>query len=70
MDLDVAGVALVRVDATVGTVCAAAGLGCLVDADVLDEELLSLEALGLSVGLSVLQQVEEELDGLDGPSTC
>lgn len=68
-DLGVDGVTLVRVDATVGTVRAAAGLGGLLDHNVADDKLLGLEALGLSVGLSVLEEGKEELDRLDGPST-
>lgn len=55
----------VRVDATVGTVCAATLLGSLVDLDVLDDELLKIETLGIGVGLGVLEQVEQELGGLD-----
>ncbi len=68
-DLGVDGVALVRVDTTVSTVRATARLGCLLDDDVADDELLGLKALGLGVGLSVLEKGEEELDRLDGPST-
>lgn len=69
MDLNVAGVALVRVDTTVGTVSTTAGLGGLVDVDVADDKVLSLQTLALSVGLGVLQQAQDELDRLDGPST-
>lgn len=68
-DLGVDGVTLVRVDTTVGTVRATAGLGSLLDHNVADDELLSLETLGLSVGLGVLEKGKEELDRLDGPST-
>lgn len=68
-DLGVDGVALVRVDATVGTVRATTGLGSLLDHNVADDELLGLESLGLSVGLGVLEKGKEELDRLDGPST-
>ena len=68
-DLGVDGVTLVRVDTTVSTVRATAGLGCLLDDNVADDNLLGVKALGLSVGLSVLEQSEEELDRLDGPST-
>lgn len=68
-DLGVDGVTLVRVDTTVGTVRATAGLGSLLDHNVADDELLGLETLGLSVGLGVLQEGKEELDRLDGPST-
>lgn len=54
--------------ATVRTVCPAALLGSLVDLDVLDDESTGVEALGISVGLSVLEETEEELGGLDGPA--
>lgn len=68
-DFGVDGVTLVRVDTTVSTVRATAGLGSLLDHNVADNELLSLETLGLSVGLGVLEKGKEELDRLDGPST-
>ena len=38
-----AGMTLVRVDTTVCAVGAAAGLGCLLDDDVFDEEVLECE---------------------------
>ena len=50
------------------TVCATALLGGLVDLDVLDNEVASVEALGVGVGLGVLEETEEELGGLDGPA--
>lgn len=68
-DLNVAGVALVGVDATVGAVGTAAGLGGLLDDDVLDDELVRSEVLGLGVRLGVLEETEDELDRLDGPAT-
>lgn len=49
-------------------VSAAALLGGLVDLDVLDNEVASVETLGIGVGLSVLEESEEELGGLDGPA--
>lgn len=69
VNLNVAGVSLVGVDPTVGTVCAAVSLWCLVDNDVSDDKLLCLESLALSVGLGILEQVQHELDRLDGPSS-
>jgi hypothetical protein len=36
---------------------------------VLDNEVAGVETLGVGVGLSVLQEVEEELSGLDGPAS-
>lgn len=69
MNLNVARVTLVRVDSTVSSVSPSSGLGGLVDADVLDEELFGVESLGVSVRLGVLEEREDELDRLDGPST-
>lgn len=54
---------------TVGTVCPSSLLGGLVDLDVLDNQGTGVETLGISVGLSVLEETEEELGGLDGPSS-
>ncbi len=54
--------------AAVSAVCAAALLGGLVDLDVLDDQVASVEALGVGVGLSVLEETEEELGRLDGPA--
>lgn len=51
-----------------GTVSAAALLGGLVDLDVLDNEVGGVEALGVGVGLGVLEEREEELCALDGPA--
>jgi hypothetical protein len=53
----------------VGTVCPSSLLGGLVDLDVLDNQGTGVETLGISVGLSVLEETEEELGGLDGPSS-
>jgi len=52
----------------VGTVCAAALLGGLVDLDVLDNQVASVETLGVGVGLGVLEETEDELGALDGPA--
>ena len=51
-----------------GTVCASPLLGGLVDLDVLDDQVAGIETLGVGVGLSVLEQTEKELGGLDGPA--
>lgn len=51
------------------TVGAAAALGSLVDLDVFDNQVASVETLAISVGLGVLQEVDEELGGLDGPAS-
>lgn len=50
------------------TVCSSTLLGGLVDLDVLDDQVAGVQTLGISVGLSVLEQAEEELGGLGGPS--
>ena len=68
--LNVAWVALVRVDTTVCSVRAAAGLWCLLNLDVSDDEAVGIDLVASCVALCVLQQVEEELGRLDGPSTC
>lgn len=52
----------------VGTVRAPALLGGLVDLDVLDNQGTGVETLGIGVGLSVLEETEQELGGLDGPA--
>ena len=64
--LDVAGVGHVWVDATVSTVGAATLLGGLVDLDVLDDQVGGVETLGVSVGLGVLEKVQQETGRLDG----
>ena len=58
--LDVARIAHVGVDTTVGTVCAAALLWCLVDLDVLDDKVGSIKTLDIGVGFGVLEQTEEK----------
>ena len=51
-----------------GSVGSAALLGGLVDLDVLDNQVAGIETLGIGVGLGVLQELQEELGGLDGPA--
>ena len=51
-----------------GTVCSSTLLGGLVDLDVLDHQVAGIETLGISVGLGVLEQTEQELGRLNGPS--
>ena len=50
------------------TVGAAALLGGLVDLDVLDNQVGGIETLSIGVGLGVLEETEEELGRLDGPT--
>lgn len=47
---------------------ASATLGSLVDLDALDDQVAGVETLGVGVGFGVLEQVEDVLDGLDGPA--
>ena len=68
-DLNVCWAGHVRVDATVGTVGAAAHVGGVVDLDVLDHHFLDLEAAVLGVGHGVLEQVNEHAGGFFGPAT-
>ncbi len=68
--LNVAWVTLVRIDSTVCSVRAAAGLWCLLNLDVSDDEAVGIDLVASCVALCVLQQVEEELGRFDGPSTC
>jgi len=53
---------------TMGTVCSSALLGCLVDLDVLDDQVAGIKTLGICVGFGVLEESEEELGRLDWPS--
>jgi len=52
----------------VSTVCASPLLWRLVDLDVLDDQVGGVETLGVGVGLSVLEEGEQELGGLDWPA--
>jgi hypothetical protein len=52
----------------VSTVCASSLLWCLVNLDVLDDEVRGIEALGVGVGFGVLEETEKELGGLDWPA--
>ena len=54
---------------TVSTICASSLLRCLVDLDVLDDQIASVEALGVGVGFGVTEETEEELGRLDGPAS-
>ena len=44
--------------------------GSLLHTDVLDDQVLNGDVLGLSVGLSVLEESEDESNRLLGPSSC
>lgn len=53
---------------TVSTVCSSTLLWCLVDLDVLDDQVAGIETLGIGVCLCVLEKSEEELSRLYWPS--
>ena len=63
------GVSLVRVDSSVRSERSSVGLGGLLDDNVLDDQVLNSDVLGLGVGLGVLEQSEDESDRLLGPSS-
>jgi hypothetical protein len=52
----------------VGTVGSSPLLGCLVDLDVLDDQVAGVEALSIGIGFGVSEETEEVLGGLYGPS--
>lgn len=51
-----------------GSVCSSTLLWCLVDLDVLDDQVTGIETLGICVGFGVLEETQKELGGLDWPS--
>lgn len=57
MDFNMARVSLVWVDSTMGSVGTTMCLWCLVDDNVLDDELFDFKTLCFSVGLCVLEQI-------------
>jgi len=65
----VAGAAHVRVDAPVSAVGASAHLGRAVDLNVLNNEMIRVQALELRVALSVLEHLKKKLGTLLGPAT-
>jgi len=54
---------------TVSTVCASSLLRCLVDLDVLDDQVAGVQAFGVGVGFGITEETEEELGRLDGPAS-
>ena len=68
-NLNVARVGHVRIDTTVSTVCSATTLTSSVDLNVCDAEFLDIETLRLGVGLSVLEEIDENVDALLWPAT-
>ena len=55
---------------SVSTVCSSTLLGSLVDLDVLNDQVAGIKTLGIRVCLSVLEETEQELSGLDWPSSA
>jgi hypothetical protein len=53
---------------TVSTVCTSSLLWCLVDLNVLDDQVAGVESLSVGVCLCVLEKTKEKLGGLDGPT--
>lgn len=51
-----------------GPVGAAPLLRRLIDLDVLDDQVPGIQTLGVGVSFGVLEQVEEEAGGFDGPA--
>jgi len=51
-----------------GTVCSSALLWCLVDLDVLDDQVAGIKTLSVCVGFGVLEETQKELGRLDWPS--
>lgn len=58
--LNVTWVGHVRVDTTVSPVCSSSLFGGLVNLDVLDDEVAGVKAFGVGIGLSVLEETEDE----------
>lgn len=52
---------------TVGTVCASSLFRCLIDLDVLYNEVTGVKALGVCIRLCILEETEKEFGGLDRP---
>ena len=50
------------------TVGSTALLGCLVDLNMLDDQVTSIEAFGVCVGLGILKETEKKFGGLLGPA--
>jgi hypothetical protein len=63
--LNVAWVAHVRVDSAMSSVCATSLFWCLVDLDVLNDQVSSVKALDIGVGLCILKETEKEFGGFD-----
>jgi len=67
--LDVRGVGHVSGDATVGTIHTTTHLRSTLSSDVIDEKTVQVKLLALGVGLSVLDERQQDLAALLGPAT-
>ena len=68
-DLNMAWSVHVRTNSTVGSVCSSSASLGLVALNVGQDEIVNVERLGLSVGDEVLQKSNDNLGGLNGPTT-
>ena len=67
--LDVARRGHVGVNPTVSSVSPAPHLGCPVDLNVVHDQVVGVQTLVFGVGLGILQQMQQELGALLGPTT-
>ena len=44
-------------------------LGCPVDLNVIDDQVISIQTFVFGIGLGILQQMEKKFGGLGGPAT-
>jgi hypothetical protein len=58
-------IAHVRVDTAVGAVCSSTLLRCLVDLNMLDDQVGGVETFGIGIRFGVLEETEKELGRLD-----
>jgi hypothetical protein len=68
-DLNMARSVHVRTNSTVSSVCSSSASLSLVALNVGQDEIVNVERLGLGVGDEVLQESNDDLGGLDGPTT-
>ena len=69
MDCRIGANSHVRIDTTMSTIRASPLLRRLVDLDVLDDEVVGIETLGIGIGLGILQQRLQELRRFHGPAS-
>jgi hypothetical protein len=59
----------VRIDTTMSTIRASPLFRCLVDLNVLDDEVVGVETLGIGIGFRILEQRLQELCRLHRPAS-